>query len=83
MSSYPEAPEGWTPVARRAVGPFTTLLTFRPATGGVVDLAAANAFTALGALCFLVGAVLLLPESATTEPAPTQPVGRRTGRDLR
>jgi hypothetical protein len=36
-----------------------------PATGGVVDLAAANAFTALGALCFLVGAVLLLPESAT------------------
>jgi hypothetical protein len=35
-----------------------------PATGGVVDLAAANAFTALGALCFLVGAVLLLPESA-------------------
>jgi hypothetical protein len=37
-----------------------------PATGGVVNLAAANAFTALGALCFLVGAVLLLPESATT-----------------
>jgi hypothetical protein len=36
-----------------------------PATGGVVDPAAANAFTALGALCFLVGAVLLLPESAT------------------
>ena len=36
-----------------------------PATGGVVDLAAANAFTALGALCFLVGAILLLPESAT------------------
>jgi hypothetical protein len=36
-----------------------------PATGGVVDLAAANAFTVLGALCFLVGAVLLLPESAT------------------
>ena len=193
MSSYPEAPEGWTPVARRAVGPFTTHLTFRrpdggttvwssrahrkhasrlsrvapetkrvwwaperaswwigilfavgsscflvapfpgfvelvgsgvdgmvffagsvfftsaatlqcletfnadrgpggglewriaavnlagcvafgisavgayvvPATGDVVDLAVANAFTALGALCFLVGAVLLLPESAT------------------
>jgi YrhK-like protein len=36
-----------------------------PATGGVVALVAANAFTALGALCFLVGAVLLLPESAT------------------
>lgn len=39
-----------------------------PSTGGVVDLAAANAFTALGALCFLVGAVLLLPESATAAP---------------
>lgn len=36
-----------------------------PATGDVVDLAVANAFTALGALCFLAGAVLLLPESAT------------------
>ena len=60
------------PPGGRAV---TTHLTFRrpdgvasyvvPATGGVVELAAANAFTALGALCFLVGAVLLLPESAT------------------
>jgi hypothetical protein len=48
-----------------------------PATGGVVDLAAANAFTALGALCFLVGAVLLLPESATA--APTQPVDAGPG----
>ena len=36
-----------------------------PATGSVVDLAAANLFTAFGALCFLAGAVLLLPESAT------------------
>jgi hypothetical protein len=33
MSSYPEAPEGWTPVARRAVGPFTTHLTFRRPDG--------------------------------------------------
>jgi hypothetical protein len=33
-------------------------------TGSVVDLAAANAFTAFGGLCFLVGAVLLLPEGA-------------------
>jgi YrhK-like protein len=40
-----------------------------PATGSVVDLAAANVFTALGALCFLVGAVLLLPESATAAPS--------------
>jgi hypothetical protein len=35
-----------------------------PSTGDVLDLAAANFFTAFGALCFLVGAVLLLPEGA-------------------
>jgi hypothetical protein len=35
-----------------------------PSQGSVLDLAAANAFTALGGLCFLVGAVLLLPEGA-------------------
>ena len=35
-----------------------------PASGSVLDLAAANVFTPLGGLCFLVGAVLLLPESA-------------------
>ncbi|MET0823080.1 MAG: hypothetical protein ABWY79_01875 [Solirubrobacterales bacterium] len=39
-----------------------------PSTGDVLDLAAANLATALGALCFLVGAVLLLPESADVEP---------------
>jgi len=31
-----------------------------PATGSALDLAAANAWTSFGALCFLVGAVLLL-----------------------
>ena len=36
-----------------------------PSTGSIVDLAAANLFTAFGGLCFLVGAVLLLPESAS------------------
>ncbi len=35
-----------------------------PSTGSALDLAAANAFTALGGLCFLIGAVLLLPEDA-------------------
>lgn len=35
-----------------------------PSTGSAVDLAAANAWTALGALCFLVGALMLLPASA-------------------
>jgi hypothetical protein len=32
---------------------------FVPSTGTILDLAAANGFTALGALCFLIGAVLL------------------------
>jgi hypothetical protein len=38
-----------------------------PSTGSTLDLAAANGFTALGGLCFLVGAVLLLPEAAGAE----------------
>jgi hypothetical protein len=38
-----------------------------PSTGGIVDLAAANFTTALGGLCFLVGAVLLLPEGARSQ----------------
>ena len=32
-----------------------------PKSGSVLDLAAANSFTALGGLCFLAGALLLLP----------------------
>lgn len=43
-----------------------------PSSGSVVDLAAANAFTALGGLCFLIGAVLLLPESAAHEGSPAE-----------
>jgi hypothetical protein len=38
-----------------------------PSSGDVLALAASNWFTALGGLCFLGGAVLLLPESAATE----------------
>ena len=38
-----------------------------PDSGGVLALAASNWFTALGGLCFLVGAILLLPESAATD----------------
>jgi hypothetical protein len=34
-----------------------------PSTGTALDLARANATTAFGALCFLVGAVLLLPDA--------------------
>ena len=40
-----------------------------PSTGDVLDLAAANLATALGALCFLIGALLLLRESAEEAPA--------------
>ena len=34
-----------------------------PSTGSVLDLAAANWTTGLGALCFLIGAILLLPRA--------------------
>ena len=35
-----------------------------PSTGSALDLAAANVWTSLGALCFFVGAILLLPANA-------------------
>ena len=38
-----------------------------PTTGSAVDVAVANATTAVGGLAFLVGAVLLLPEGARDE----------------
>jgi len=42
-----------------------------PDAGGVLALAASNWFTALGGLCFLVGAILLLPESASADAVET------------
>lgn len=36
-----------------------------PSSGSVLDLAAANWSTALGALCFFVGALMLLPRKST------------------
>jgi hypothetical protein len=45
-----------------------------PSTGSALDLAAANAWTSLGALCFLVGALWLLPG----DPAPPATPGSRT-----
>lgn len=52
-----------------------------PSAGSVLDLAAANLFTAFGGLCFLVGAVLLLPEAASVptphEAEPAAPHNRR------
>ncbi len=41
-----------------------------PSTGDALDLAAANWSTALGALCFLIGSVMLLPSSAERDPRP-------------
>jgi hypothetical protein len=38
-----------------------------PSTGSALDLAGANAWTAFGGLCFLVGSVLLLPATAEAD----------------
>jgi hypothetical protein len=49
-----------------------------PSTGDVLDLAAANLTTALGAACFLIGALMLLPhleQAGSPPPAPSP--GRR------
>lgn len=48
-----------------------------PSSGDVLDLAAANFGTAFGALCFLVGALLLLPASATAPPTQQPRVATR------
>jgi len=51
------------------VGPFPGISAIAsyvvPSTGSVLDLAAANWCTALGALCFFVGALMLLPRKST------------------
>jgi len=44
-----------------------------PATGDYLDLAAANASTVVGALCFLAGALLLLVDGARARNAPRLP----------
>jgi YrhK-like protein len=43
-----------------------------PSSGSVLDLAAANWCTALGALCFFIGSLMLLPhrEAASSRPVP-------------
>ena len=46
-----------------------------PSTGSILDLAAANWCTALGALCFFVGALLLLPPRHALAGASAQPSG--------
>ena len=46
-----------------------------PATGSILDLAAANWTTALGALCFLIGAVMVYPRGEAGPAAAAQPEG--------
>ena len=41
-----------------------------PTTGNQINVSTVNTFTALGALCFLIGALLLLPERTPEHPAP-------------
>ena len=42
-----------------------------PSTGDVLALGASNFTTSLGALCFLIGAIILLPRSSgRPQPAP-------------
>ncbi len=46
-----------------------------PASGSMLDLAAANWSTALGALCFFIGALLLFPRRQPEAPHPaTRPL---------
>jgi hypothetical protein len=52
-----------------------------PETGDVLDLAAANVTTVIGALCFLAGAILLLPQpDAPATSGPTRAMRRRSAR---
>ena len=44
-----------------------------PSTGDALDLAAANWATSLGALCFLIGAVMILPRFAGAGPGGEDP----------
>ncbi len=46
---------------------------FVPATGSILDLAAANWGTGLGAACFLAGAVMLWPAHVSTRPQEVRP----------
>jgi len=36
-TTYPTTPPGWTPVARRSVGPFTTHVTYRRSDGSTIE----------------------------------------------
>ena len=37
-TAYPTTPPGWTPVARRSIGPFTTHVTYRRSDGRTLEV---------------------------------------------
>ena len=51
-----------------------------PDTGSILDLAAANWTTGLGALCFLIGAVMAYPRERAEPRAARTPAGAEEGR---
>ena len=53
-----------------------------PSTGSALDLAGANVFTSLGALGFLIGAVLLLPGDASPASDDAERRSRRADADV-
>jgi hypothetical protein len=65
----------WNLVGCVAFGISAIAAYWVPSSGTILDLAAANLFTAFGGLCFLVGAVLLLPESKLEESTATAATG--------
>lgn len=50
-----------------------------PSSGSVLDLAAANWTTSLGAVCFLIGSLILLPRASVNRAIPAAPAPSRTG----
>jgi len=50
-----------------------------PATGQIRNAELSNLGTFVGALCFLAGAVLLLPERTEPPPSPARRPGAATG----
>jgi hypothetical protein len=87
MLAFAEVCHRWTCVRRRALSWWIVALNLfgsvafgvsaaaaliEPSTNEPVSAAIANAGTSLGAACFLVGAVLLLPEARAHEAAPAE-----------
>ncbi len=68
-----ESTIGWVNMAGSIAFGISAIAAFiDPTNGELLNVAAANAFTFLGAVCFFAGAAMLLPDmSRTTEPTTT------------